>query len=134
MGKLLYPSKTGTKAFDDVSFWDLDLDLYFVFLQYYFPRFCPDIKAISELNDYFCTFDNVPWKVLKHVSIESHQNACKISPLLACFNFINDKSRQKASHKFFSFTRPPLLNEHNLKKKCRKLGLSPEELYLRTKM
>lgn len=131
VGKLLYPSKTGLKIFEDVPFWDLNFDLYFTFLQFYFPKFCPDINAISILNDQFSTFDNIPWKVLKHVSIENHQNACKYAPLLSCFQFINDQNREKPTHKFFSFTTPPLINETSLKKKCRKVGLKPEEIYLK---
>lgn len=131
VGKLLYPSKTGVKIFEDAPFWDLDFNLYLTFLQFYFPKFCPDIQMISSLNDNFCTFDNISWKVLKHVSIENHQNACKYAPLLACFQFINDPDRYKSSHKFFSFTRPPVIDEESLKKNSRKLGLKPEEMYLK---
>ena len=37
----------------------------------------------------------------------------------------------KYSHKFFSFTRPPLINEtFDLKKKCKKLGIKPEEYWI----
>lgn len=135
VGKLLYPSKTGSRIFEDVSFWDLDYSLYLIFLQYYFPKFCPDLSTISNLNEYFCTFDCIPWKVLKHVSIENHVNACKYAPLLACFTFINDPNQRKIDQKFFSFTRPPPLNygnEFEIRKKCRKSGLQPEELYLTT--
>ena len=86
VGKLLYVSKTGLKIFDDVSFWDIDYNLYLTFLQYYFPKFCPDLRLLSLLFDQFCAYDIIPWKVLKHVSIESHMNACKYSPLYTCFH------------------------------------------------
>ena len=83
------------------------------------------------LNDYFCNFDNISWKVLKHVSIENHINSCKYAPLLACFIYINNPNTSKYSHKFFSFTRPPLINEtFDLKKKCKKLGIKPEEYWI----
>jgi hypothetical protein len=131
VGKLLYPSKNGGKIFEDVPFWDLDFNFYLTFLQFYFPKFCPDIQAISSLNDNFSNFDNISWKVLKHVSIENHQNACKYAPLLSCFLFINDPNRVKFTHKFFSFSRPPLIDEAILKKKSRKAGLKPEEMYLK---
>lgn len=131
VGKLLYPSKTGSKIFEEISFWDLDFNLYLKFLQFYFPKFCPDIQLISNLNDDFSNFDNIPWKVLKHVSIENHQNACKYAPLFSCFQIINNPNRTKTCHKFFSFTKPPSIDENNLKKKSRKIGLRPEELYLK---
>ena len=132
VGKLLYPSKTGVKIFENVPFWDLDFNLYLTFLQFYFPKFCPDIQAISSLNDNFCTFDNIPWKVLNHISIGNHQNSCKYAPLLTCFLLINDPNRIKFTHKFFSFSKPPLIDENSLKKLSRKTGLKPEELYLKT--
>ena len=138
VGKLLYPSKSGLKIFEDDSscaFWDLDFNLYLTFLQYYFPIFLPDLKIISSLNDSFCTFDNIPWKVLRHVSIENYVNSCKYAPVLSCFQFINNEHRSKIEQKFFSFTKPPpLLNfekEIEIKKKCKKLGIKPEEFYLK---
>lgn len=64
VGKLLYPSKTKTRIFDDISFWDLNFDLYVTFLQYYFPKFVNDLEVISKFNDVLCSFDSVSWKVL----------------------------------------------------------------------
>lgn len=131
VGKLLYPSKTGTKIFEDATFWDLDYDLFMVFLQYYFPKFCPDLQSISFMNDYFCNFDVIPWRIFKHVSIENHVNALKYGPLLACYEFINDPNRPKITSNFFSFTRPPPINfENDNKRNSRKLGLKAEEFYL----
>ena len=132
VGKLLYVSKTGLKIFDDVSFWDIDYNLYLTFLQYYFPKFCPDLRLLSLLFDQFCAYDIIPWKVLKHVSIESHMNACKYSPLYTCFHSINDPKTLKSAQKFFSFARPPLIEDSSeIRKKCRKAGICPEDLYIR---
>lgn len=132
VGKLLYVSKSGSKIFDEVSFWGIDFNLYLTFLQFYFPKFCPDLKLISMFLDQLCEYDIIPWKVLKHVSIENHLNACKYSPLLTCFHFINDPKTPKSTQKFFSFTRPPLIEEGSseIRKKCRKIGICPEDLYV----
>ena len=132
VGKLLYPTKTGQKIFEQASFWDLDFEMFVVFLQYYFAKFCPDILGIKEMNETFCEFDALPWKVLKHVSIESHKNALKYTILLECFLKINRCDRDKSAHKFFSFSKPPTIEDSkNIRKTCKKLGIRPEEYYLR---
>ena len=133
VGKLLYVSKTGIKVFDEISFWDIDYNLYLTFLQYYFPKFCSDLKLISLFFDQLCIYNNISWKVIKHVSIENHLSACKYSPLLTCFNLINDPKTPKLNQKFFSFSRPPLIEEESseMRKKYRKIGICPEDLYIK---
>lgn len=134
VGKLLYPAKTGQKIFEQTSFWDLDFEMFIVFLQFYFPKFCSDLEAISRMSEAFCDFDGLSWKVLKHVSIESHKNALKYSILLECFWWINRPGREKAAHKFFSFSKPPLIEDSkNIRKASRKIGIRPEEYYLKTR-
>lgn len=63
VGKMLYPAKSDSRIFDDISFWDINHDLFLIFLQYYFPFFSSNLVAIAKVTTNFCEYDVIPWHV-----------------------------------------------------------------------